>query len=72
MTEQSSGVASCNKRTLKQSTKEKETEHQSEMIIDLDVTRELPVKKPLSAYVHFLNEGREKMQITHPHIGVIE
>jgi hypothetical protein len=25
-------------------------------VIDLDTTRELPIKKPLSAYVHFLNE----------------
>ena len=32
--------------------------HQKEKIVDLDITRELPIKKPLSAYVHYLNEGR--------------
>ena len=41
-------------------------------ILDLDTTRDLPVKRPLSAYVHFLNEGREQLQMSHPHIGVIE
>lgn len=44
----------------------------SNQIVDLDISRELPLKKPLSAYVHFLNEGREKLLISHPHIGVIE
>ena len=32
--------------------------HQKEKIVDLDITRELPIKRPLSAYVHYLNEGR--------------
>jgi hypothetical protein len=39
--------------------------------LDLDTTRELPIRKPLSAYVHFLNEGREHMSKTNPEIGVI-
>jgi hypothetical protein len=34
---------------------------QCEKIVDLDTTRELPIKKPLSAYVHYLNEGRIKL-----------
>jgi hypothetical protein len=38
----------------------------------LDITRELPIKKPLSAYVHFLNEGRQRLNKSHPSIGVIE
>lgn len=56
-----------NKREAKVKEKRRQTN-----IVDLDTTRDLPVKRPLSAYVHFLNEGREQLQITHPHIGVIE
>lgn len=43
-----------------------------EKIMDLDITRELPIKKPLSAYVHYLNEGRAQLNKSHPTIGVIE
>jgi hypothetical protein len=37
-------------------------------LVDLDTTRELPIKKPLSAYVHFLNEVRLLSSINQPNL----
>ena len=45
---------SANKRTKKQASKTDKA--QMMQLVDLDTSRELPIKKPLSAYVHFLNE----------------
>ena len=63
---------SAKKRHVKAKQKEEAEQIPGTQIVDLDTTRDLPVKRPLSAYVHFLNQGREKMQISHPEIGVIE